>query len=147
MIPSSSPSPATPALRGILETVLYAEDLDATAGFYESVLGLARMTADTRLVTYALAPGQVLLLFQRGATDHTVELPGGAIPGHDGQGRQHIAFAVDADALPDWEARLASCGVAVEARMQWPRGGRSLYFRDPDGHLLELATPGLWSNY
>jgi len=28
-----------------------------------------------------------------------------------------------------------------------PRGGTSLYFRDPNGHMLELATPGLWSIY
>ncbi|HWQ03343.1 MAG TPA: glyoxalase, partial [Candidatus Nitrosotenuis sp.] len=26
-------------------------------------------------------------------------------------------------------------------------GGRSIYFRDPDGHSLELVTPGVWPNY
>ena len=34
-----------------------------------------------------------------------------------------------------------------KARTSWSRGGRSIYFRDPDGHLLELATPGLWAVY
>ena len=37
--------------------------------------------------------------------------------------------------------------VEIEGRTDWPRGGHSIYFRDPDGHLLELATPGLWTVY
>jgi catechol 2,3-dioxygenase-like lactoylglutathione lyase family enzyme len=52
-----------------------------------------------------------------------------------------------ADALPQREQRLATKGVAIEGRTRWSRGGQSLYFRDPDGHLLELATPGLWAIY
>lgn len=147
MIQPPSSLPAAPPLRGILETVLYAGDLAATARFYQDVLGLEQMSADGRLISYAIAPGQVLLLFQRGATDRTVELSRGTIPGHDGGGRQHLAFAIDADALPGWERRLAAFDVAIEGRMAWPRGGHSLYFRDPDGHLVELATPGLWNNY
>lgn len=136
-----------PRLRGIVETVLYAGALATTARFYETVLGLAPMTRDARLASYAVAPAQVLLLFQRGSTEQAVDLPGGTIPGHDGDGRQHVAFAIAADALAAWERHLQTCDVAVEARMAWPRGGHSLYFRDPDGHLLELATPGLWENY
>ena len=37
--------------------------------------------------------------------------------------------------------------IAIEGRTTWKRGGESIYFRDPDGHLLELATPGLWAIY
>ena len=66
---------------------------------------------------------------------------------HDGHGPLHIAFAVAADALPQWEQRLRDEGVAIEGRTDWSRGGHSIYFRDPDGHLLELATPGLWTIY
>jgi catechol 2,3-dioxygenase-like lactoylglutathione lyase family enzyme len=42
---------------------------------------------------------------------------------------------------------LKSRGIAIEEVKQWERGGKSLYFRDPDGHLLELVTPGCWPNY
>jgi catechol 2,3-dioxygenase-like lactoylglutathione lyase family enzyme len=87
------------------------------------------------------------LLFRRGATLETVRMPGGTIPPHDGHGPLHMAFAVTADALPQWEERLRERGIAVEGRTRWTRGGRSIYFRDPDGHLLELATPGLWATY
>jgi catechol 2,3-dioxygenase-like lactoylglutathione lyase family enzyme len=58
-----------------------------------------------------------------------------------------VAFSIPADELAAWEARLAGAGVEIEGRTRWPRGGDSIYFRDPDGHLLELATPGLWTGY
>ena len=83
----------------------------------------------------------------RGATLETVHMPGGTIPPHDGHGPLHMAFTVEADALADWEARLTRHGIPVEGRTKWTRGGESIYFRDPDGHLLELATPGLWKTY
>ena len=63
-------------------------------------------------------------------------MPGGTIPPHGGQGELHVAFAIAADELATWEARLAAHGVAIEGRMAWPAGGKSLYFRDSDRHLL-----------
>jgi catechol 2,3-dioxygenase-like lactoylglutathione lyase family enzyme len=83
----------------------------------------------------------------KGAATKTVVLPSGTIPGHGGQGLLHVAFAIGKDELERWEAHLASRGVIIEGRNDWERGGRSIYFRDPDGHLLELATPGLWEVY
>ncbi len=76
-----------------------------------------------------------------------MRLPGGTIPPHDGRGPLHIPFAIDAADLAAWEERLGSHGVAIEGRTAWPRGGQSHYIRDPDGHLLEFATPGLWATY
>jgi len=130
----------------VLETALYVDDLGRAAGFYADVLGLASLYEDDRLRAFAVG-NSVLLLFRRGASLETIKMPGGTIPPHDGSGPLHVAFAVAADELVGWEARLRDHGVAVEGRTDWPRGGRSIYFRDPDGHLLELATPGLWRNY
>lgn len=76
-----------------------------------------------------------------------MQLPEGMIPGHDGTGPAHVAFAVEADELDAWESRLADAGVAIESRVRWDRGGRSLYFRDPEGHSVELVTPGVWPTY
>ncbi|MGV8959750.1 MAG: VOC family protein [Stenotrophomonas sp.] len=143
----TTPLPPPPALRGVLESALYVADMEAARPFYEAVMGLQPMHADARLVAYPLAPAQVLLLFQRGSTDATVILPYGTIPPHDGNGPQHLAFAIASDALEGWEEHLRAHGIAVEGRTDWPAGGHSIYFRDPDQHLLELATPGLWRNY
>ena len=136
-----------PTLTGILETALYVDDLARAAGFYEDVLGLPALTSDSRFRAYDVGGRSVLLLFQRGATRETVVMPGGTIPPHDGHGPLHIALAIPAVELPAWEQRLAEHGVAIEGRTRWRRGGESVYFRDPDGHLLELATPGLWAIY
>ena len=139
------PDPAPPLSR-VLETALYVADMARARDFYERILGLAPAFADERLTAYPIG-GTVLLLFLKGGTTETVHMPGGTIPPHDGDGQLHYALAIAATDLPAWEARLAAHGVAEEGRTRWPKGGTSLYFRDPDGHLGELATPGIWPNF
>lgn len=136
-----------PALNAVLETVLYVDDLDRAAAFYAEVMELPVLHADARMRAFDIGGRGVLLLFLRGGTLEPVETPGGVIPPHDGQGPLHVAFAVDKAALAPWQAHLAARGIEIESTTDWPRGGRSIYFRDPDGHLLELATPGLWKGY
>ncbi len=133
-----------PPLAGVLETALYVDDMARARRFYETALGLGPMFADERLTAYRVGDRSALLVFLRGSTTETVHLLGGTIPPHDGKGGLHCALAVAAADLPAWEARLAEHAVPIEGRTHWPRGSTSIYFRDPDGHLLELATPGLW---
>ena len=136
-----------PNLIGMLETVLYVDTFERACPFYEQVLGLNSVYRDARLRAYDVGGRGLLLLFLRGHSLETVKLPGGSIPPHDGNGPVHIAFSIARDQLAAWEAQLGDCGVCIEGRTTWPRGGESIYFRDPDGHLLELATPGLWPGY
>jgi catechol 2,3-dioxygenase-like lactoylglutathione lyase family enzyme len=136
-----------PDLLGVLETSLYVDAFERACPFYEQVLGLNSMYRDARLCAYDVGGRGVLLLFLRGGSLETAHLHGGTLPPHDGQGPIHMAFSIAADALAAWEARLAQADVAIEGRVKWPRGGESIYFRDPDGHMLELATPGLWPGY
>jgi catechol 2,3-dioxygenase-like lactoylglutathione lyase family enzyme len=134
-------------LDGILESSIYTADLAKSCDFYEQVLELKPLFKDSRMAAYDAGRRTVFLIFLRGATTEWVQLPGGAIPPHDGHGEFHFAFAVPTQDLEAWEKRLAERGVAIEARTDWPRGGKSIYFRDPDNHLVELATPGLWATY
>jgi catechol 2,3-dioxygenase-like lactoylglutathione lyase family enzyme len=138
---------AAPNIEGVLETALYVEDMARAQRFYERTLGLSTMFRDDRLCALDCGPRSVLLLFARAKMSEGTQFPGGYIPPHEGAGRLHFAFAIGAEDLEAWEARLAAHGVAVEGRVSWPRGGRSVYFRDPDANLVELATPGLWANY
>ncbi|HEY1109535.1 MAG TPA: VOC family protein [Opitutaceae bacterium] len=137
------------AIDGVVESILYTDDLAKAVAFYRDVLGLAPMKGDpARFQALDAGAGRVLLLFKRGATLTVQPVPtGGTIPPHDGSGPQHIAFGIAVADYERWLARLASRGVAVESEATWERGGRSVYFRDPDRHLLELVTPGIWPNY
>lgn len=129
-----------PALNGVLETALYVDDPDRSARFYQAVFGFEAIVTIDRLIAMSILGRQVLLLFKKGASLDR-ETP------HDGTGQLHLAFAVAAEELDAWRDHLREQGVAIEAEQVWERGGRSLYFRDPDGHLLEVATPGVWSVY
>jgi catechol 2,3-dioxygenase-like lactoylglutathione lyase family enzyme len=134
-------------VRRILETSLYVDSVERAAEFYERVLGLRRMSSGDRLIAMDAGAGGVLLLFKLGATSTGAPFEGGWIPPHHGSGPAHFAFAVDADELDAWRLRLEDEGVEIESEVVWSRGGTSVYFRDPDGHSVELATPGVWPVY
>jgi len=130
-----------PKTQGILESSLYVADVPHSARFYEKLFGF-RVISDFGERGCALEAGerQVLLLFKKGGS-LTIRSP------HDGDGELHLAFAVRAEELANWEAWLAENEIAVEEKRTWDLGGQSIYFRDPDRHLIEIATPGVWSIY
>lgn len=130
-----------PGCEGLLESSLYVEDVSASAQFYEKIFGFPIIT-DFGERGCAMQAGnrQVLLLFKKGGS-RLVRSP------HDGDGELHLAFAVPASELANWEAWLEENGITVEEKRTWELGGQSLYFRDPDRHLVEVATPGTWPTY
>jgi catechol 2,3-dioxygenase-like lactoylglutathione lyase family enzyme len=136
-----------PKLNGVLETALYVKELERSVFFYKRVFGFETLFADERLCALNVSDKQVLLLFLEGASNTSIVAAVGTIPPHDGSGQLHVAFSITATDLAEWESWLREKGVAIESRVKWPRGGMSLYFRDPDEHLLELVTPGLWTIY
>lgn len=137
-----------PEVLSILETALYVDDMDRAAAFYEGFMGLPVLHADDRMRAYNVNRRSVLLLFRKGGTTRAVHTPGGVIPPHDADGQIHIAFAIAPDQIDAWRAHLDAHGIAIEGTSDWKRGGHSLYFRDPDGHMLEVATtPGLWEGF
>jgi catechol 2,3-dioxygenase-like lactoylglutathione lyase family enzyme len=136
-----------PAIAHLLETALYVDDIDRATAFYRDVLGLRVLDESPRLVAMDAGRATLLLLFRRGATLDGARTPGGWIPPHNGEGPAHVAFAVAAADLPSWETRLAQHAIGIESRVRWTRGGGSIYFRDPDGHSVELVTPGTWETY
>jgi catechol 2,3-dioxygenase-like lactoylglutathione lyase family enzyme len=133
-----------PAVNGILETSLYVERPTRSVEFYRRVFGFELIAPDqgeeitdqTRLCAMRAGDRSVLLLFKKGATADT-----------DATGSIHVAFGIGRSELAAWEAWLAKQEIAIELRKIWEYGGEALYFRDPDGHLLEVVTPGVWSIY
>jgi catechol 2,3-dioxygenase-like lactoylglutathione lyase family enzyme len=130
-----------PKADGILESSLYVSDVPRSVRFYQETFGFTVISEfGERGCAMQAGPRQVLLLFKKGAS-LTFSSP------HDGGGELHLAFAIAATELAPWESWLQERGIAIEEKRAWEEGGRSLYFRDPDRHLLELVTPGTWSVY
>jgi catechol 2,3-dioxygenase-like lactoylglutathione lyase family enzyme len=131
---------------GIVETCINVAEINRAREFYQSLFNFEAMVSDERFCVLRAGP-DVLLLFTHGGSNEPVVIRGGIIPPHETRGAGHIAFAISSDGLETWRARLRACGIEIESEVQWERGGTSLYFRDPDANLLEIATPGVWPNY
>jgi len=129
----------------VLEACLYATDLDVAERFYVNVLGLERFSAvPGRHVFFRCGDG-MFLVFNPARTSAETSLVGGSpVPTHGATGPGHVAFAVSDADIDAWRARLVGAGVTIESEVTWPRGGRSLYIRDPAGNCVELASPKLW---
>lgn len=135
-------TPGRPQVNGVLETSLYVERPTRSVEFYRRVFGFEpidtneeeAITDQTRLCALRAGDRSVLLLFKRDATPDT-----------NATGAIHVAFGISRSELPAWETWLSRQGITIELKKVWKYGGEALYFRDPDGHLLEVVTPGVWS--
>lgn len=132
-------------LRGILETAIYVGDLDAAQDFYGRVLGLSLISRDrNRHVFFRCGEGVFLIFNPKVTANEPATVGGASVPPHGATGAGHMAFRVGEDELPAWRERLEREQVVIESEIAWPRGGRSIYFRDPAGNSIELASPKLW---
>lgn len=129
----------------VLESALYAENLDETAAFYETAMGLERIAASEGRHVFFRVGGGVLLLFRPSATREPpapdARVP---VPPHGADGEGHLCFAGSVEEIERWRGRLEAAGVEIEADFEWPQGGRSIYFRDPAGNSIEVAEPRIW---
>jgi catechol 2,3-dioxygenase-like lactoylglutathione lyase family enzyme len=127
-------------IKAVVETAIYVDDLQATEHFYGTILGLRVMGKEPgHYVFFQVGEASVLLAFLADATRK-----GEHLPAHGASGPGHFALGIEAEALDAWRKLLPSHGVTIEQEVEWPRGGKSLYFRDPAGNLVELLTPGVW---
>lgn len=130
---------------GVLETAIYVDDLPAAEAFYRQVLGLELYSREPgRHVFFRCGAGMLLIFDPRTTASQEVIVGGVTLPRHGASGPGHVAFRVPERDLAAWRERLAAQGIAIEAEVEWPNGGRSIYFRDPAGTSVELATPRLW---
>ena len=124
----------------VLETCLYVDDLSRAERFYGEVLGLKLESRQEGRHVFFHCGQQMLLLFN----PLVCREPNEQFPPHGAFGPGHVAFGVREAELPAWRERLQQQGVAIEKTIDWPGGGRSVYFRDPAGNSVELATPKIW---
>lgn len=128
----------------ILESALYARDLDAAEKFYGSVLGLPKIIRAGDRHIFFRCGEMVLLIFNPDKTEVPPMEGQLDVPPHGAHGPGHLCFRASQGELDDWAHRLSEAGIAIESVVEWPRGGRSIYFRDPAGNSLEFAEPRIW---
>ena len=131
----------------MLEFGLYVKDVSRAADLYHLLFGFPVLVSKERMAALDVEGKQIMLLFKHGASSEPMNMPGGVLPPHGGEGTSHVAFAILESDVERWEGWLREHAVKIESKVEWDGGGRSLYFRDPDGHLLELVTPGVWETY
>ncbi|KAJ0426691.1 Glyoxalase/Bleomycin resistance protein/Dihydroxybiphenyl dioxygenase [Aspergillus carlsbadensis] len=156
-----------PPLTHVLETCIYVRDVAASVQFYQEALNIAPFIESPRVTGFSLGP-TTLLLFELGKTGTDVNTPTGTIPLHGPTAqvlaslqhpdrsengvvpslKQHFCFAVQSpEEVEQWEGHLRGKGVKLLSTMSWERGGRSVYFEDLDGHVVEIASRGVWPHY
>jgi catechol 2,3-dioxygenase-like lactoylglutathione lyase family enzyme len=132
-------------LKAIDHVVLVARDLERSLAFYRDVLGCRVLReaewrrGEARFPSVAIGNGQMLNLHEAG-TPVTPEAVNPQV------GSEDLCF-VAATPIAEVQARLAAHGVPVEIGPVQRMGGRgvmgtSVYFRDPDGNLLEIMAYG-----
>jgi catechol 2,3-dioxygenase-like lactoylglutathione lyase family enzyme len=124
----------------ILETCLYVDDLEAAEEFYARVLGLRLLGRQQGRHVFFQCGKRMLLLFNPQQSSHSDS----DFPVHGATGAGHVCFAVRDAEIDAWQQHLEDCGVAIEMVYEWPSGARSVYFRDPAGNSLEVASPRIW---
>ncbi len=131
-------------VRGVLESVLYAEDLAAARTFYEQVIGLECFSAEPGRDAFFRCRDQVVILFNPHATSVGRPPMARRVPPHGAFGPGHLCFKASASEMPLWRARLQAAGMEIEADFEWSPGLRSIYVRDPAGNSIEIADERLW---
>ncbi len=127
-----------PTLNKIKETAINVTDVPRTVDFYHGILGL-ELISQTDKFAFFRAGTDLLLCFDTDKTqDQTTPPP------HAARGVQHFAFECSAEDYVRWKELIIQNNIAIEEEITWETGKKSFYFRDPDGHCLEIIEPLMW---
>jgi catechol 2,3-dioxygenase-like lactoylglutathione lyase family enzyme len=132
------------APKAILETVIYADDLDAAERFYHDVFGLEIVRKLAGQFVFFRCGQQMLLIFD--PEKSCIADTANPIPRHGTTGSGHFCFRVDSKTEVDrWRDHFLSLGIEVEHYQRWNNGSYSVYISDPSGNSVEVGEAGLWN--
>ncbi|MGP4804668.1 VOC family protein [Agrobacterium cavarae] len=131
--------------KAILETVIYATDLDAAERFYRDVVGLEVVKTFKNQFVFLRCGEQMLLIFNP-ETSRIAE-GGNPLPRHGTTGAGHVCFRAENKAEVDaWRDHFVAKGVEIDLYFRWDNGTYSVYVRDPAGNSVEIGEVGLWAS-
>lgn len=127
-----------PTLNKIKETSINIVDIKRTENFYHHILGLEVITKVDRLIFFRVG-SDLLLCFDTDKTQHQT-----SPPAHAARGIQHFAFECSAVDYEVWKKLILENNIEIEEEITWKSGKKSFYFRDPDGHCVEIIEAMMW---
>lgn len=128
-----------PTLNKIKETAINVTNIKRTEYFYHYILGLEVITKDDRLIFFRVGT-DLLLCFDTDKTKNQT-----SPPSHEARGIQHFAFECSAEDYEPWKKVIKENDIEIEEEIIWETGKKSFYFRDPDGHCVEIIEPLMWN--
>jgi catechol 2,3-dioxygenase-like lactoylglutathione lyase family enzyme len=132
-------------IKRVIETCIYAENLDRVEEFYGNTLGLEQISKESgRHIFYKCGTGMLLIFNPDHTSTEQTYVNGSPVPLHGAKGPGHLAFEVEHSEIPGWKKRLQDASIEIESQITWPNGFVSIYFRDPAGNSIELVAAGLW---
>lgn len=133
-------------ISGILETCLYAKDLDEAKSFYSKFPGIELVSEEEgRHLFFKCGSGMLLIFNPNHTSTEQTQIDGSKIPLHGAEGEGHLAFSIDENDLNEWKQFFDTNQISIESEVTWPNGSVSLYFRDPAKNSLELVSPTIWA--
>ena len=124
-------------VRGLLELVLEVNDLDRSLALYRDTFGLPvveRWSDPRPAVWLSIGRNEVLGLWPAASGGEGI-----AVAASRGGAHVHFAIYIEPGSLQHWQARLKEASLQVEGPIDFGEGKRSLFLKDPDGNVVELA--------
>ncbi len=125
-------------ITSVKEVGLYVKDLDRSKAFYHDLLGFPVISHVPNRHVFFRAGDTVLLCFIAETTKKD------QLIGHYAEGKQHIAFEAKEGEYEAWKDFLKANDIELLKEITWGNGKLSVYFEDPDGHMLEVIENKLW---
>ncbi|WP_291720801.1 VOC family protein [Bernardetia sp.] len=126
-------------IQKIKETCLYVSDLDKTQNFYHNVLELPIISRKEDAFIFFRAGSDVLLCFMNeyaASQEH--------LPAHFANGNIHFAFEAKVEDYQLWKNKIKEAGIEITHEQEWKNNLMSFYFEDPNKHVLEIVSEGIW---
>ena len=123
----------------IKETCLYVGDLYKTKAFYHEKLALPLISLVDGSHVFFKAGTSVLLCFLSESSSVQTTLPP-----HHASGHIHFAFETEGSNYQNCKEWIINMDIEIVHEQKWANNKMSFYFRDPDGHLVEIVEQGLW---
>jgi catechol-2,3-dioxygenase len=130
--------------RKIVETCIYAYELEKMKDFYVNTIGLQLIAEEKARHIFLKVGKSMLLIFN---PKNTMIKSNSVFPIHGAltpPAIVHFALEIEKEDYENSKNMLNQNKIEIEKEITWKKGTKSIYFRDPIGNLVEFITRNSW---